>query len=128
MEIDIASEFRYRNVPLDPGNLAIFVSQSGETADTLASLEFAKGSWAAHPFGCQRAEARRWLVRARSYCRRSQAPEVGVASTKAFTCQLATLACLAIAAGRDRGVLSADDEVTLVRALADVPGYMTSCA
>ena len=54
-------------------------------------------------------------------------PEVGVASTKAFTCQLATLACLAIAAGRDRGVLSADEEATLVRALADVPGHMT-CA
>jgi glucosamine--fructose-6-phosphate aminotransferase (isomerizing) len=53
-------------------------------------------------------------------------PEVGVASTKAFTCQLATLACLAIAAGRDRGVLSADQEGALVRALADVPAYMTS--
>src|SRR2546421_10224296 len=53
-------------------------------------------------------------------------PEVGVASTKAFTCQLATLACLAIAAGRDRGALSADDEAPLVRALTDVPGYMTS--
>jgi glucosamine--fructose-6-phosphate aminotransferase (isomerizing) len=50
--------------------------------------------------------------------------EVGVASTKAFVCQLATLACLAIAAGRDRGVLSADDEAPLVRALAGVPGYM----
>jgi glucosamine--fructose-6-phosphate aminotransferase (isomerizing) len=52
-------------------------------------------------------------------------PEVGVASTKAFTCQLATLACLAIAAGRSRGVLSAADEVSLVRALGDAPGYMT---
>ncbi len=54
-------------------------------------------------------------------------PEVCMASTKVFTCQLATLVCLAIAAGRDRGVLSADDEVPLVRALADVPSYMT-CA
>jgi glucosamine--fructose-6-phosphate aminotransferase (isomerizing) len=52
-------------------------------------------------------------------------PEIGVASTKAFTCQLATLACLAVAAGRDRGVLSAEDEAPLVRALADVPSYMT---
>jgi glucosamine--fructose-6-phosphate aminotransferase (isomerizing) len=52
-------------------------------------------------------------------------PEIGVASTKAFTCQLATLACLAIAAGRERGVLSAEDEASLVRALADVPDYMT---
>jgi glutamine---fructose-6-phosphate transaminase (isomerizing) len=125
VEIDIASEFRYRDVPLDSGNLAIFVSQSGETADTLASLEFAK------------ARGQRTLsvvnVPSSTMARASQivlptlaGPEVGVASTKAFTCQLATLACLAIAAGRDRGVLSADDEVPLVRALVDVPSYMTS--
>jgi glucosamine--fructose-6-phosphate aminotransferase (isomerizing) len=125
VEIDIASEFRYRNVPFDPGNLAIFVSQSGETADTLASLEFAK------------AHGQRALsvvnVASSTMARASQivlptlaGPEVGVASTKAFTCQLATLACLAIAAGRARGVLPADDEVAMVRALADVPSYMTS--
>ena len=125
VEIDIASEFRYRKVPLDPGNLAVFVSQSGETADTLASLEFAK------------AHGQRLLsvvnVPSSTMARASQivlptlaGPEVGVASTKAFTCQLATLACLAIAAGRDRGVLSAEEEATLVRALADVPGQMTS--
>jgi len=124
VEIDIASEFRYRKVPFDPGNLAVFVSQSGETADTLASLEFAKG------------HGQRLLsvvnVPSSTMARASQivlptlaGPEVGVASTKAFTCQLATLACLAIAAGRDRGVLSADEEATLVRALADVPGQMT---
>ena len=126
VEIDIASEFRYRKVPFDPGNLAVFVSQSGETADTLASLEFAK------------AHGQRLLsvvnVPSSTMARASQivlptlaGPEVGVASTKAFTCQLATLACLAIAAGRDRGVLSADEEATLVRALADVPGQM-ACA
>jgi glucosamine--fructose-6-phosphate aminotransferase (isomerizing) len=126
VEIDIASEFRYRDVPFDSGNLAIFVSQSGETADTLASLEFAK------------AHGQRLLsvvnVPSSTMARASQivlptlaGPEVGVASTKAFTCQLATLACLAIAAGRERGVLSAEDEVPLVRALADVPSYMT-CA
>jgi glucosamine--fructose-6-phosphate aminotransferase (isomerizing) len=126
VEIDVASEFRYRDVPFDLGNLAILVSQSGETADTLASLEFAK------------ARGQRLLsvvnVPSSTMARASQivfptlaGPEVGVASTKAFTCQLATLACLAIAAGRDRGVLSSDEEVALVRALADVPGYMT-CA
>ena len=125
VEIDIASEFRYRDVPLDSGNLAIFVSQSGETADTLASLEFAK------------AHGQRVLsivnVPSSTMARASQivfptlaGPEVGVASTKAFTCQLGTLACLAIAAGRDRGVLSADEEVRLVRALTEVPSYMTS--
>jgi glucosamine--fructose-6-phosphate aminotransferase (isomerizing) len=125
VEIDIASEFRYRSVPFDPGNLAIFVSQSGETADTLASLEFAK------------AHGQRVLsvvnVPSSTMARASQivlptlaGPEVGVASTKAFTCQLATLACLAVAAGRARGVLSADGAVALVRALADIPGHMAS--
>jgi glutamine---fructose-6-phosphate transaminase (isomerizing) len=125
VEIDIASEFRYRDVPFDPGNLAIFVSQSGETADTLASLEFAK------------ARGQRALsvvnVPSSTIARASQivwptlaGAEIGVASTKAFTCQLAALACLAIAAGRSRGVLSAEDEVSLVRALADLPGYMMS--
>jgi glutamine---fructose-6-phosphate transaminase (isomerizing) len=125
VDIDIASEFRYRDVPFDPGNLAIFVSQSGETADTLASLQFAK------------ARGQRILsvvnVPSSTMARASQVvlptlagPEVGVASTKAFTCQLATLACLAIAAGRDRGVLSEDDVAPLARALADVPSYMTA--
>jgi glucosamine--fructose-6-phosphate aminotransferase (isomerizing) len=123
-EIDIASEFRYRSVPLDPGNLAVFVSQSGETADTLASLEFAK------------THGQRILsvvnVASSTMARASQfvlptlaGPEVGVASTKAFTCQLATLACLAIAAGRERGVLSAEAEIPLVRALLEVPRCMT---
>jgi glutamine---fructose-6-phosphate transaminase (isomerizing) len=125
VEIDIASEFRYRSVPVIRGDLAIFVSQSGETADTLASLEFAK------------ARGQRVLsvvnVANSTMARASQivlptlaGPEIGVASTKAFTCQLATLACVAIAAGRDRGVLSADDEAKLVQALVDVPSYMTS--
>ena len=126
VEIDIASEFRYRDLQLDTGNLAIFVSPSGETADTLASLEFAK------------AHGQRILsvvnVPTSTIARASQivlptlaGPEIGVASTKAFTCQLATLACIAVAAGRARGVLSADEEMLLVQALAGVPGYM-GCA
>ena len=125
VEIDIASEFRYRSVPLEPGNLSIFVSQSGETADTLASLEFAK------------ARRQRILsivnVTTSTMARASEfvlptlaGPEVGVASTKAFTCQLATLACLAISAGRERRLLSDAEAAELVRGLEDVPGYMTS--
>ncbi|MBR1123203.1 glutamine--fructose-6-phosphate transaminase (isomerizing) [Bradyrhizobium lablabi] len=124
VDIDIASEFRYRDVPFGAGNLAIFVSQSGETADTLASLEFAK------------THGQRVLsvvnVQTSTMARASQivlptlaGPEIGVASTKAFTCQLATLACIAIAAGRDRGVLATEDENLLVGALADIPRYMT---
>jgi glucosamine--fructose-6-phosphate aminotransferase (isomerizing) len=125
VEIDIASEFRYRNVPLDAGNLSIFVSQSGETADTLASLEFTKTRG-----------QRVWSVvnvPTSTIARASQivlptlaGPEIGVASTKAFTCQLMALACLAVAAGRARKVLSAEDEVSMVRMLSDVPGYMAS--
>jgi glutamine---fructose-6-phosphate transaminase (isomerizing) len=125
VEIDIASEFRYRDVPFSPGNLSIFVSQSGETADTLASLEFAKS------------HGQRVLsvvnVPTSTIARASQVvlptlagPEIGVASTKAFTCQLAVLACLAVAAGRKRGVLKAEDEKSLVEALADIPGYVKS--
>jgi glucosamine--fructose-6-phosphate aminotransferase (isomerizing) len=124
VEIDVASEFRYREAPMSPGGLAIFVSQSGETADTLATLRYAK-------------EAKQHVVAVvnvptSTIARESDAvmptlagPEIGVASTKAFTCQLAVLACLAVAAGRARGVLSEDDERALVRALIEVPRLMT---
>jgi glucosamine--fructose-6-phosphate aminotransferase (isomerizing) len=123
VEIDLASEFRYREAPLAPGGLAIFVSQSGETADTLATLRYAK-------------EHKQHVVAVvnvltSTIARESDAvlptlagPEIGVASTKAFTCQLATLACLAIAAGRARGVLSEEDERTLVHSLIEVPRLM----
>lgn len=123
VDIDIASEFRYRNSQLEPGNLALFISQSGETADTLASLEFAK-------MRGQRIlsivnVAHSTIARASEIVLPTLAGvEVGVASTKAFTCQLATLACLAVAAGRDRGVLSAESVAVLVRSLANVPGDM----
>jgi glutamine---fructose-6-phosphate transaminase (isomerizing) len=123
VEIDIASEFRYREAPLPPGGLALFISQSGETADTLASLRYAK------------AEKQHILsvinVPASSMARESEVvaptlagPEVGVASTKAFTCQLAVLLSLAIAAGRARGTLSAKDEEAIVAKLIGVPGLM----
>ncbi len=123
VEIDVASEFRYREAPLEPGGLAIFVSQSGETADTLATLRYAK-EHGQHVLSIVN-------VATSSIARESDVvmptlagPEIGVASTKAFTCQLAALACLAIAAGRARGVLSEADEVTLVRALTEVPRHM----
>src|ERR1700728_540317 len=123
VEVDIASEFRYRDVPLAPGNLAIFVSQSGETADTLASLRYAR----AH----QQLVLSIVNVPSSSIARESDVvmptlagPEIGVASTKAFTCQLAALATLAIAAGRPRGVLSESDEKRLVHALIPVPRYL----
>jgi glucosamine--fructose-6-phosphate aminotransferase (isomerizing) len=123
VEVDIASEFRYRAAPLGEGGLAICVSQSGETADTLASLRYAR-------------EAKQHVlsivnVPNSTIARESDVvmptlagPEIGVASTKAFTCQLAALAALAIAAGRARGVLSESDEKKLVHALIEVPRHM----
>src|SRR3954469_13478866 len=124
VEIDVASEFRYREAPFSPGGLAIFISQSGETADTLATLRYAK-------------EQKQRIVSvvnvpSSTIARESDVvmptlagPEIGVASTKAFTCQLAALVCLAIAAGKARGILSDDDERKLVRALIEVPRLMT---
>ena len=124
VQVDIASEFRYREVPLDAGELAIFVSQSGETADTLASLRYAR-EHKQHILSILN-------VPTSSIGRESDVvmptlagPEIGVASTKAFTCQLAALAALAIAAGRARGVLSEADEKRLVHALIEVPRHLS---
>ncbi|MEA2933818.1 MAG: hypothetical protein QOD74_464 [Variibacter sp.] len=123
VETDIASEFRYREAPLDPGNLAIFVSQSGETADTLASLTYAK-QHKQHVLSVLNVQTSTMARESDVVAPTLAGPEIGVASTKAFTCQLAALACLAIAAGRARGVLSNEDEAKLVRALIEVPRHM----
>ena len=125
VEIDVASEMRYREPPLGSGGLSVFVSQSGETADTLATLRHAK------------AEGERVVsivnVRTSTIARESDAllptlagPEIGVASTKAFTCQLTVLACLAIALGKARGVITAEAERDLVQALIEVPRHMST--
>ncbi len=125
VEIDIASEFRYREAPLPQDGLALFISQSGETADTLASLRYCKGQ------GQRIASVVN--VRSSTIARESHAilptlagPEIGVASTKAFTCQLSVLACLALAIGRARGHIDADREKELVRALTEVPRHITA--
>jgi glucosamine--fructose-6-phosphate aminotransferase (isomerizing) len=123
VEIDVASEFRYRDVPLDPGNVAIFVSQSGETADTLASLRYAK-EHKQHVLSVVNVPTSTIARDSDVVLPTLAGPEIGVASTKAFTCQLAVLACLAIAAGRARGTLSAEDEKGLVRALIGTPRHM----
>jgi glutamine---fructose-6-phosphate transaminase (isomerizing) len=125
VEIDVASEFRYREAPLDPGNLAIFVSQSGETADTLASLHYAKGE-RQHTLAVVNVPTSTIARESDVVMPTLAGTEIGVASTKAFTCQLTVLACLAIAAGRARGVLSADDERKLVRAIIEVPRHMSA--
>ena len=123
VEIDIASEFRYREAPLEKGDLAIFISQSGETADTLATLRYAK-QHQQHVLSVVNV-ATSTIARESDLVMPTLAgPEIGVASTKAFTCQLAVLACIAIAAGRARDQLSVDDERKLVRALIEVPRLM----
>ncbi len=124
VEIDVASEFRYREAPMSPGGLAIFISQSGETADTLATLRYAK-EHGQHVVAVVNVPTSTIARESDAVMPTLAGPEIGVASTKAFTCQLAVLACLAIAAGRARGVLSEEDERNLVHALIEVPRLMT---
>ncbi len=123
VEIDVASEFRYREAPLKADGLAIFVSQSGETADTLATLRYAK-EHKQHVVAVVNVPTSTIARESDVVMPTLAGPEIGVASTKAFTCQLAVLACLAVAAGRARGVLSEEDERNLVRALIGVPRHM----
>jgi len=123
VEVDIASEFRYRDVPLAPGNLAIFVSQSGETADTLASLRYARAH-RQHTLSIVNVPTSSIARESDTVMPTLAGPEIGVASTKAFTCQLAALAVLAIAAGRARGVVTESDEKALVHALIEMPRHL----
>ena len=122
-EIDVASELRYREVPLSPGGLSIFVSQSGETADTLATLRYAK-EHKQHVLAVVNVPTSTIARESDAVMPTLAGPEIGVASTTAFTCQLAVLACLALAAGRARGVLSEEEEREMVRALIETPRLM----
>ena len=122
VEVDVASEFRYRDTPVGPGTLAIFVSQSGETADTLAALRHVT----------ERAQTLSVVnVQESSIARESDVvlpihagTEIGVASTKAFTCQLFALLVLALRAGMDRGLLDAGALADHLRALQSLPGLV----
>ncbi len=123
VDVDVASEFRYRDAPLPKNGLAIFVSQSGETADTLASLRYAK-EHGQHTLSIVNVPTSTIARESATIMPTLAGPEIGVASTKAFTCQLAALACLAIGAGVARGNLSREDERKLVHALIEVPRHM----
>jgi glucosamine--fructose-6-phosphate aminotransferase (isomerizing) len=123
VDVDIASEFRYREAPLKAGGLALFISQSGETADTLAALRYcrAAGQGIASIINVPESTiARESDVVLPTFA----GPEIGVASTKAFTCQLTALAALVLAAARARGVLNADDEMRHIGELAKVPRHI----
>jgi glucosamine--fructose-6-phosphate aminotransferase (isomerizing) len=123
VECDIASEFRYREPPMRPGTAGLFVSQSGETADTLAALRYVKA--AGRPTLAVVNVPESTLAREADGALRTLAgPEIGVASTKAFTTQLATLACLALGCARARGRLDPAEESRLVKALDEVPALM----
>ena len=120
VEIDIASEFRYRETPMGQNEFALFISQSGETADTLASLRYCKENGA--KIGAVVNVPESTIARESDVIFQTIAgPEIGVASTKAFTCQLAVLAALAIHAGRERGVIDEAREKELVEALGSIP-------
>jgi glutamine---fructose-6-phosphate transaminase (isomerizing) len=125
IELDVASEFRYREAPLRKGDLAVFISQSGETADTLAALRYAKAQ-GAHTLSVVNVPTSTIARESETVMPTLAGPEIGVASTKAFTCQLMVLASLAIAAGKARGELSDADEVSLVRGLIEIPRLMTA--
>ena len=120
VELDVASEFRYREAPLRKGDLAIFISQSGETADTLAALRYAKQQ-GVHTLSVVNVASSTIARESDTVLPTLAGPEIGVASTKAFTCQLMVLAALAVAAGKARGELSDADESKLVHALVQIP-------
>ena len=124
VEVDVASEFRYREPPIGARTVAVFVSQSGETADTLAALRYCRGK-AAHVLSVVN-------VQTSSIARESDVAlpilagvEIGVASTKAFSCQLVVLALLALRAARDRGALSDDALATYLDSLRAAPGLVS---
>jgi len=125
VELDVASEFRYREAPLRKGDLAIFISQSGETADTLAALRYAKAQ-GVHTLSVVNVPTSTIARESETVLPTLAGPEIGVASTKAFTCQLMVLAALAVAAGRARGELSDTDEAKLVHGLVEIPRLMAA--
>ena len=123
VESDVASELRYRNPVYPKDGVALFVSQSGETADTLAALRDAKAQGQTTIAVVNVAESS--IAREADIVLPTFAgPEIGVASTKAFTCQLAALASFAIAAGEARGVLSPTDEQRLCASLLEAPRHI----
>jgi glucosamine--fructose-6-phosphate aminotransferase (isomerizing) len=119
-EVDIASEFRYRASDMPKGGLALFISQSGETADTLAALRYAK-SQGQHIVVVVNQPESSMAREADAVLATHAGPEIGVASTKAFTTQLVVVACLAIAMARAKGKIDAATEAALSTALTEVP-------
>jgi glucosamine--fructose-6-phosphate aminotransferase (isomerizing) len=118
---DVASEFRYRTPPMARGGLGLLVSQSGETADTLAALRYMRAQ-GQHSLSIVNVPESTMARESESVLETVAGPEIGVASTKAFTAQLSVLACLALAAARAHGAITAAHEAAMTAALLEVPG------
>ena len=123
MDADVASELRYRDPPMAEGGLALFVSQSGETADTMAALRLLRER-GQHVLSIVNVPESTMARESDAVLETVAGPEIGVASTKAFTAQLSVLACLALATARARGTISEAEEARLAGALLDVPGQV----
>jgi glucosamine--fructose-6-phosphate aminotransferase (isomerizing) len=121
-DADVASEFRYRAPPLPPEGLGLLVSQSGETADTLAALRYMQDE-GQHVLSIVNVPESSMARESDAVLETLAGPEIGVASTKAFTAQLTVLAAFALAAGRRRGTLDPAREAVLTQALMAVPGH-----
>ena len=123
VEIDIASEFRYRMPPMEKDGVSIFISQSGETLDTLEALRYSKSQGQKIISILNAVEST--IERESDYVLRTLAgPEIGVASTKAFTTQLTTLACITLALARQKGVLDSEKEAQKAEALRHLPALV----
>jgi glucosamine--fructose-6-phosphate aminotransferase (isomerizing) len=120
VEIDIGSEFRYRGAAMPKGGLALFVSQSGETADTLAPLRYARGQ-GQHILSVVNVPESTIARESDAVLRTYAGPELGVASTKAFTTQLTVLACFTVALAKARGAIDHATEARLMSAITEVP-------
>jgi glucosamine--fructose-6-phosphate aminotransferase (isomerizing) len=120
VHVDIASEYRYRNTVVTPNSLAIFISQSGETADTLAAMRVSKKA-GQHCIAVVNAPESTMANESDAVIHTYAGPEIGVASTKAFTTQLVTLACLAIATASSRKTITAEERTRYIHALAEIP-------
>ncbi len=119
-DCDVASEFRYRTPPMTQGGLGILVSQSGETADTMAALRYMREN-AQHVLSIVNVPESSMARESDAVLETVAGPEVGVASTKAFTAQLSVLACLALGAARARGAITAVQEAAMTDALLEIP-------
>ncbi len=124
VELDIASEFRYREAPMPKDGVALFISQSGETLDTLEALRYAKSQGQKIVSILNTIEST--IERESDHVLRTIAgPEIGVASTKAFTTQLTVLACLTLGLAKERGEITADKEAELIQALRETPALVS---